>query len=80
MALGAQAAVSHACEGGDDRRQAGPRRADKAAQLREDGEFEVPPIDPPLAVDHVGAPLRSDEIDAGAPGQVSALALAQPPE
>jgi len=50
------------------------------AQLREHAELEVPPIDPPLAVDHVGAPLGRDEIDAGAPGQVSARALAQPPE
>jgi hypothetical protein len=50
------------------------------AQLREHAELEVAPVDPPLIVDHVGAPLRRDEIDGGAPGQVPALPLTPPPE
>jgi hypothetical protein len=33
-----------------------------------------------LVVDHVGPPLRRDEIDGGAAGQVPALALTQLPE
>jgi len=48
------------------------------AQLREHAELEVGPVNSPLAVDHVGPPLRRDEIDSGAPGQTRAPALAQP--
>ena len=41
------------------------------AQLREHAELEVAPVDPSLAVDHVGTPLRRDEIDGGASGASS---------
>ena len=50
------------------------------AQLREHADLEVTPVDLPLIIDHVGAPLRRDEIDGGASGQVPALPLTQPPE
>jgi hypothetical protein len=40
----------------------------RRAQLREHTELKVGPVDPSLAVDHVGPPSRRDEVDGSAPG------------